>query len=107
MPGRPGAALDTVASAVSAATGSPPASASRARTSALRTSPLSPEACTGRSEERRVGKECVSTCRSRWSPSHYKKKNKNLTTHTTTHNTINHKSKRMLNVKTCDINKDQ
>src|SRR3546814_13739186 len=23
-----------------------------------------------RSEERRVGKECVSTCRSRWSPSH-------------------------------------
>src|SRR3546814_19206779 len=24
----------------------------------------------GRSEERRVGKECVSTCRSRWSPSH-------------------------------------
>src|SRR3546814_13081837 len=30
----------------------------------------------GRSEERRVGKECVSTCRSRWSPYHYKK-NKN------------------------------
>src|SRR3546814_11482170 len=27
-----------------------------------------------RSEERRVGKECVSTCRSRWSP--YHKKNK-------------------------------
>src|SRR3546814_14544291 len=25
---------------------------------------------TGRSEERRVGKECVSTCRSLWSPSH-------------------------------------
>src|SRR3546814_14312014 len=24
----------------------------------------------GRSEERRVGKECVSTCRSRWSPQH-------------------------------------
>src|SRR3546814_15695176 len=23
-----------------------------------------------RSEERRVGKECVSTCRSRWSPEH-------------------------------------
>src|SRR3546814_17290215 len=34
-----------------------------------------------RSEERRVGKECVSTCRSRWSPYHYKKK-------TTTTNTI-------------------
>src|SRR3546814_20310501 len=27
-----------------------------------------------RSEERRVGKECVSTCRSRWAPYHYKKK---------------------------------
>src|SRR3546814_18684658 len=33
-----------------------------------------------RSEERRVGKECVSTCRSRWSPYHYKK--------TRHHNTI-------------------
>src|SRR3546814_20736340 len=30
-----------------------------------------------RSEERRVGKECVSPCRSRWSPYHYKK-NKQL-----------------------------
>src|SRR3546814_11546260 len=28
-----------------------------------------------RSEERRVGKECVSTCRSRWSRYHYKKNN--------------------------------
>src|SRR3546814_5756742 len=27
-----------------------------------------------RSEERRVGKECVSTCRSRWSPYHSKNK---------------------------------
>src|SRR3546814_11540305 len=26
--------------------------------------------CIQRSEERRVGKECVSTCRSRWSPYH-------------------------------------
>src|SRR3546814_9202941 len=26
--------------------------------------------CSDRSEERRVGKECVSTCRSRWSPYH-------------------------------------
>src|SRR3546814_13887936 len=32
-----------------------------------------------RSEERRVGKECVSTCRSRWSPYHSKKKNNNIT----------------------------
>src|SRR3546814_14713820 len=30
----------------------------------------------GRSEERRLGKECVSTCRSRWSPYHYKKQHK-------------------------------
>src|SRR3546814_13512931 len=30
-----------------------------------------------RSEERRVGKEGVSTCRSRWSPNHEKKKKKN------------------------------
>src|SRR3546814_19656472 len=29
-----------------------------------------------RSEERRVGKECVSTCRSRWSAYHYKKHQK-------------------------------
>src|SRR3546814_10675177 len=27
----------------------------------------------GRSEESRVGQECVSTCRSRWSPCHEKK----------------------------------
>src|SRR3546814_20592793 len=28
------------------------------------------DAMASRSEERRVGKECVSTCRSRWSPYH-------------------------------------
>src|SRR3546814_18496545 len=33
-----------------------------------------------RSEERRVGKECVSTCRSRWSPYHTKKKQHKTTT---------------------------
>src|SRR3546814_5964147 len=32
------------------------------------------EAGSKRSEERRVGKECVSTCRSRWSPYHSKQK---------------------------------
>src|SRR3546814_14892448 len=32
--------------------------------------PLDNMLWTGRSEERRVGKECVSTCRSRWSPYH-------------------------------------
>src|SRR3546814_20668422 len=31
-----------------------------------------------RSEERRVGNECVSKCRSRWSPYHSKKKSENL-----------------------------
>src|SRR3546814_20860292 len=39
----------------------------------IRTNPedrRNPEADDIRSEERRVGKECVRTCRSRWSPSH-------------------------------------
>src|SRR3546814_19022442 len=31
---------------------------------------LDPRPLIDRSEERRVGKECVSTCRSRWSPYH-------------------------------------
>src|SRR3546814_14098091 len=31
----------------------------------------------GRSEERRVGKECVSPCRSRGAPDHYKTKRRN------------------------------
>src|SRR3546814_16418717 len=34
----------------------------------------------GRSEERRVGNECVSTCRSRWSLYHYKKQIQNKST---------------------------
>src|SRR3546814_11917399 len=34
-----------------------------------------------RSEERRVGKECVSTCRSRWSPDHSTNKMKYTTSH--------------------------
>src|SRR3546814_9253074 len=33
-----------------------------------------------RSDERRVGKECVSTCRSRWSQYHTKKKHKSIRT---------------------------
>src|SRR3546814_12673897 len=37
-----------------------------------------------RSEERRVGKECVSTCRSRWSPYHYKKNKQNYKEHKST-----------------------
>src|SRR3546814_13977782 len=35
---------------------------------------LGPRTSVDRSEERRVGKACVSTCRSRWSPYHSKKK---------------------------------
>src|SRR3546814_16397027 len=48
-------------------------------------------AAAARSEERRVGKEGVSTCRSRWSPSHKKK-----TKHTTHHSgkDINTKTRR-------------
>src|SRR3546814_18067146 len=48
---------------------------------------LAAEAQQLRSEERRVGKECVRTCRSRGSTEHYKKKtNNNLTTHNTSNN---------------------
>src|SRR3546814_15900524 len=36
----------------------------------------------GRSDERRVGKECVSTCRSRWSPYPQQKKQLDRTTST-------------------------
>src|SRR3546814_18324089 len=36
-----------------------------------------------RSDERRVGKESVGTCRSRWSPYNYKKKNTNTNKHNT------------------------
>src|SRR3546814_14497585 len=37
---------------------------------------FNPQQCLDRSEERSVGKECVSTCRSRWSPYPSKKKNR-------------------------------
>src|SRR3546814_11265262 len=47
-----------------------------------------------RSEERRVGKECVSTCSSRWSPYHSKKKIVQKDQHTpyTNHNYNTQKS---------------
>src|SRR3546814_9661418 len=38
--------------------------------SRIRRSSGSPSTIEARSEERRVGQECVSTCRSRWSPYH-------------------------------------
>src|SRR3546814_19676099 len=48
-----------------------------------------------RSEERRVGKECVSTCRSRWSPYHSTKNNTIMTLiqiqHIIHHNKTNNK----------------
>src|SRR3546814_18128173 len=43
-----------------------------------------------RSEERRVGKECVSTCKSRWSPYHKKKKTIINTASTTNPSHITH-----------------
>src|SRR3546814_17759315 len=43
-----------------------------------------PSSTANRSEERRVGKEWVSTCRTRWSPSQYKKKHQ-YTKQTTKH----------------------
>src|SRR3546814_19870624 len=48
---------------------------------------LGASATQGKSEERRVGKECVSTCRSRWSTCHTKK----------TYTTVQSKDKRPRN----------
>src|SRR3546814_15762261 len=50
-------------------TSSPLTSTATARSDSPRQGPA-----TQRSEERRVGKECVRTCRSRWSPYHKNKK---------------------------------
>src|SRR3546814_7765047 len=49
----------------------------RAAYSGMAAAPLASMAAAqaARSEERRDGKECVSTCRSRWSPYHLKHKN--------------------------------
>src|SRR3546814_18445178 len=48
-----------------------------------------------RSEERRVGKECGSTCRSRWSQDHEKKKRNEVKE--TQHKTIPQKSTQNIN----------
>src|SRR3546814_18737400 len=45
---------------------------------------ISAQIASGRSEERRVGKEWVSTCRSRWSPYPLKKQHRRLTRRRTT-----------------------
>src|SRR3546814_3912666 len=62
-PAAAGRGAPRVVRAGRAARGSLPRGGARARPpGSAQTSP--------RSEERRVGKECVSTCRSRWSPYH-------------------------------------
>src|SRR3546814_18552864 len=48
---------------------------------------------TRRSEESSVGKECVGTCRSRWSPYHQKKNSKSLHHPTLRQSDINHQEK--------------
>src|SRR3546814_20743116 len=63
--------------AESQSTGTPPTASADAATPAANTAPAT--AAATRSEERRVGKECVSTCRSRWSPYHSKKKHRKHT----------------------------
>src|SRR3546814_5524106 len=59
---------------VGADAGDPPARkvhiGQRIRAGAARAQLVAEARAVGRSEERRVGKECVSTCRSRWSPYH-------------------------------------
>src|SRR3546814_11904815 len=45
-----------------------------------------------RSEERRVGTECVSTCRSRWSPYHYKNNNMQSVDYEHNSNKITHRT---------------
>src|SRR3546814_12658588 len=62
-----------------------------ARNMAVRLAERPPQIRTDRSEESRVGKECVSTCRSRWSPSRSKKKKHTMTnSHHNTQQTIQH-----------------
>src|SRR3546814_13456481 len=78
---------DCSRTSIDRARGSPPAAS---LPSYSFSSPAMPRPST-RSEERRVGKECVSTCRSRWSPYHYKK-TKILNKNNDTHINQNHES---------------
>src|SRR3546814_18729134 len=48
-----------------------------------------PPAPNTRAEERRVGEECVSTCRSRWTPDHLNSNTKYTLNQTTNKNTTN------------------
>src|SRR3546814_20936222 len=64
----------TIRCRVCPARGASPLTAPGATTAPARHRCRRPPPRTSRSEERRVGKEGVSTCRSRWSPYHNKKK---------------------------------
>src|SRR3546814_17565876 len=57
------------------------------RLASIRVSSVSSRLAYERSEERRVGKECVSTGRSRWSPYHSKKKKNSKMEESTIKNT--------------------
>src|SRR3546814_14885732 len=59
--------------------------------------PESPMTRAARSEERRVGKECVSTCRSRWSPYHSKNKTSQCSKHAYTHIIIEENKEHTIN----------
>src|SRR3546814_1084768 len=66
--GEPGQAHDIVAAQQFDHRSTPVLGPSAPRPSRLPAMPAGLTGKTGRSEERRVGKECVSTCSSRWSP---------------------------------------
>src|SRR3546814_14787296 len=69
----PGRRVDVVAGIDGHLAAPPPSrvlgSSAASSRSEIRT-PITVRTASQRSEERRVGKECVSTCRSRWSPYH-------------------------------------
>src|SRR3546814_20126152 len=62
-----------------------------------RADPLEDRCGHHRSEERRVGKECVSTCRSRWSPYHSQKKKNTSQIQATAHHIRKQQKKKNLN----------
>src|SRR3546814_17264297 len=89
-------ASDSGTAARSIVTPRPLASAIRAA-SISRPSETSIMALANRSEERRVGKECVSTCRSRWSPYHLKQNTQKQERHISTAKKLNLKAHRRKN----------
>src|SRR3546814_19454428 len=69
----------------------PPQRSDRLISTAIRHTNDVLHAASVRSEERRVGKECVSTCRSRWSQYQYKTNNSQYRDTNNTQNTKKHK----------------